>query len=59
MHASLVKIAWVLLCVLALSGTTGVATCGFDAADQEEAEQNPESATENEMMEDAIRDSER
>jgi hypothetical protein len=62
MRRSFVKIAWILLYAFALAGSSGFATCGFQGPDEEaeeEAEQNPEGAAEDEMMEDVIRDSER
>jgi hypothetical protein len=59
MNPSFGKVVWVLLYAFALAGTTGFATCGSYGPDPEDEEESPEYSTEDEMMEDAIRDSER
>jgi len=59
MRARLGTIACILLAVGALSGATGFATCGSDARDDDESYENRDEATQDEMMDDAIRDSDR
>ena len=55
----LVTTGWVLLSALALGGVSGIATCGSDVREEEPAYENRDEATEDELMEDAIRDSDR
>jgi len=59
MRRFLVTTGWILLSALALGGVSGIATCGSDAREEEPAYENRGDATEDELMEDAIRDSDR
>lgn len=49
----------VLLCACALAGVCGFATCGPDVREDEEGQESRGQATEDEMMQDVIRDSDR
>jgi len=59
MRCFLSTTGWILLSALALGGMSGIATCGSDVREEGPAYENRGEATEDEMMEDAIRDSER
>jgi len=45
--------------VVALTGSLGFVTCGPEVEEDEAASENPAEATQDEMRDDAIRDSER
>ena len=49
----------ILLCALALAGATGFATCGSDAREDDDDYGNRGEEATDEMMEDAVRDSDR
>ena len=59
MKRFLMTTGWILLSALALGGVSGIATCGSEVREEEPAYESRGEATEDEMMEDAIRDSER
>ena len=59
MKRFLVTMGWILLSALALGGVSGIATCGSEVREEDPAYESSGEATTDEMMEDAIRDSER
>lgn len=50
---------WILLSSAAIAGVSGFATCGADVREDDPAYESRGESTEDEMMDDAIRDSER
>jgi hypothetical protein len=50
---------WILLSAIAIGGASGFTTCGADVREGEPATESRGEATQDEMMDDAIRDSER
>jgi hypothetical protein len=50
---------WILFSAIAIGGASGFTTCGANVREDEPATESRGEATEDEMMEDAIRDSER
>jgi hypothetical protein len=59
MTRHLATATWILLSTLAIGGASGFTTCGADVREDEPAAESRGEATEDEMMEDAIRDSDR
>jgi hypothetical protein len=59
MRRLLVAGTWILFSAIAIGGASGFTTCGADVREDEPARESRGEATEDEMMEDAIRDSER
>jgi hypothetical protein len=59
MRRFLATATWILLSVIAIGGASGFATCGADVPEDESTSENSGAATDDEMMDDAIRDSDR
>jgi hypothetical protein len=59
MRCSFVRATWILLSALAIGGLSGFTTFGADVREDEPAYGNRGEATQDEMMDDAIRDSDR